>query len=850
MRRLVLPLLVVALLTASFATTAAQPTAAPPLRLHRAILAKTSNRATTQALATPPSSPYAIVQFSGPIGMADRAALERTGVAVLSYLPDFAYLVRGNTVQLAAAAQVPHVVARVPFTAADKFAPALLRALARGDSQVGRVHVVGWPASQGQVGPSLQTAGLNVDVALSTGDLLRVAALPAVRWIEPAGQPRLLNDVAREIMHVGSAWQSRGLYGDGQIVAVADSGLDTGNSATLSSDFAGRVKATHALAIGGDIEDEYGHGTHVAGSIAGSGAQSGAKPDQLQYAGSFAGVAPRAQLVVQAFEADSNGAVSGLDPDYYKLFAQAYADGARLHSDSWGDYTGPSNDAEAIYGGYPYGSQRTDQFLWEHPDMAIFSAAGNSGADGTPGTLGFCTGGDGVVDADSLLMPGTAKNVITVGASESQRSSGGLSTLPWLLLNFCFAAQPIASDTTSNNPNGMAGFSSRGPTDDGRAKPDIVAPGTNIVSAKSHAVPSAVLWGDYETNPNYAYSGGTSMATPLVAGAGALARQWLTTRGVAQPSGAAVKATLLNTAANMAPGQYGTGPTQEIPFARPNSVAGWGRTDLGFVDAPPPYFLWVDDHTQGVATNQTVSYASTAGRPLEVLDSSQPLRIMLTWTDYPADLSAARQLVNDLDLVVKGPGGVTYRGNGVASGDRLNNVEGVVIDNPPVGKYTIEVRGYNVPMASQPYALAVGGPINGTPQLSLTKSANPAQQIAPGGLVTYTLSLSANKAIGQPVLVTDTLPLHTTFVSASDGGTRQGAIVTWSVPSLAAGATVRRTLVVRVDSSVSDGTPIINASYRASSAASSPSAGPPVVISTRASAPELRRPVFVPIAGR
>src|SRR5207249_2850945 len=118
---------------------------------------------------------------------------------------------------------------------------------------------------------------------------------------------------------------------------------------------------------------------------------------------------------------------------------------------------------------------------------------------------------------------------------------------------------------------------SRGPTDDGRIKPDLVAPGTNIVSNQSHYPGASTLWGPYGPNPNYAYSGGTSMATPLAAGAGALVRQWLTARGIANPSAAAIKATLLDTTYDMAPGQYGAGATQEIPANRPNNVDGWGR---------------------------------------------------------------------------------------------------------------------------------------------------------------------------------------------------------------------------------------------------------------------------------
>jgi hypothetical protein len=283
---------------------------------------------------------------------------------------------------------------------------------------------------------------------------------------------------------------------------------------------------------------------------------------------------------------------------------------------------------------------------------------------------------------------------------------------------------PISTDLVSNNANGMAAFSSRGPTDDGRIKPDLVAPGTNIVSNKSHYPGASTLWGQHETNPDYAYSGGTSMATPLTAGAGTLARQWLGTRGIITPSAAALKGVLLNTAVDMAPGQYGTGTTQEIPFARPNGVAGWGRADLSFIGAPFPYTLWLDDHTVGLTTGQLITYTHIPTDSLRVITNTQPLRVMLTWTDPPASLSASAQLVNDLDLIVTGPDGSLYRGNASPSGDRTNNVEGVVIANPPIGVYTVTVQAFNVPIATQPYALVVAGPIASDVPISGLQAAN------------------------------------------------------------------------------------------------------------------------------
>ncbi|HEX6383611.1 MAG TPA: S8 family serine peptidase [Anaerolineae bacterium] len=723
--RILTVLSVIALTVLISATINASPrTTTPPnpqLRLHRATFDAmvAQGRALTPELTAPAPGAYAIIQLRGPVTAADRAALEETGVTLLEYLPDYAYLVRGTADQLDAAATLPPVYARVPFTIADKLAPALLRALQRGQDDLGPVRITGWPGNQGTLVRDLGTVAVTSPTTADASLLLALANLESVRWIEPAGRPHLLNDRARSIMSVDSIWQDHSLFGSGQIIAIADSGLDTGNTATLSPDFAGRLVATHALAPEGHWDDNHGHGTHVAGSAVGAGVQSGAEPAQHQYAGSFAGIAPEAGLVIQAFEVLQDGSVVGLDPDYSKLFEQAYLDGARLHSNSWGDLTGPIEDAETAFGGYPYGAQRTDQFLWDHPDMAIFAAAGNSGVDGTPGVFGFCLDGDGVIDLDSLLSPATAKNVITVGASESDRSEGGLGNVPWLAVGTCFWSEPIATDVLANNASGMAAFSSRGPADDGRLKPDLVAPGTNIVSNRSHTAGATALWGAHESNADYVYSGGTSMATPLAAGMGVLVREWLATQGLANPSAAAVKATLLNTTRDIAPGQYGTGATQEIPSHYPNPVAGWGRADLSFVNAPEPYTLWVDDHMTGVTTGQSINYAGHESRPLEVVSSDEPLRIMLAWTDPPASLSAAAQLVNDLDLVLTGPDGTIYYGNGVSGGDRTNNVEGIILNNPPVGQYQVQVHAFNVPVPSQPYALVVAGPLGEAAPIAL-----------------------------------------------------------------------------------------------------------------------------------
>jgi hypothetical protein len=161
----------------------------------------------------------------------------------------------------------------------------------------------------------------------------------------------------------------------------------------------------------------------------------------------------------------------------------------------------------------------------------------------------------------------------------------------------------------------MAAFSSRGPTDDGRIKPELVAPGTNILSVRSHQADAGTGWGAFDSN--YIFEGGTSMSTPLTAGAAAVAREWLTRiKGVANPSAALIKSVLINGAADMSPGQYGRGSRQEIPSRRPNNDTGWGRVDLkAALDPPAPRGIWLRDSADGLSTGQTTTYQVTVSAP-------------------------------------------------------------------------------------------------------------------------------------------------------------------------------------------------------------------------------------------
>jgi hypothetical protein len=198
--------------------------------------------------------------------------------------------------------------------------------------------------------------------------------------------------------------------------------------------------------------------------------------------------------------------------------------------------------------------------------------------------------------------------------------------------------------------------------------------------------------------PYYIFCGGTSMSTPLTAGAAALVREFYVIDGLATPSAALIKATLLNGAFDLNPGQYALA-YQEIS-ARPNNVQGWGRLDLekALFPALPRKWVYYDQTTTGQTTSGTThTYNFQA-------DNGAALKVTLVWTDYPGTSAANGGLVNDLDLQLYDPADVAQH-----SVDRINNIEGVDLAAPSSGQYSAWVLGYNVPQGPQPYALVVSG---------------------------------------------------------------------------------------------------------------------------------------------
>ncbi len=633
-----------------------------------------------------------------------RSSLEARGFEILRYLPEDALVLdagRAANRHLTAAELGARAV--FPMAAEWKISPDLL---SRRESTNREWLLVSafrpeWTASvvEGLSRiPSvtlLRAEGSDIAVSAPLDVLEQIAAEARVEWIQElpvwvsldysmaadlpvssGSTPALTGyETGTRIMGFEEAW-SRGYTGQGQFVALADTGVDTGDLSTLHADLKPVVTKGYALGIGGKLwGDPQGHGTHVCGSVVGTGTMS---------QGSLRGGAYEATMLPASIWSPIMDNLA-FPSDFNKLFNPPYNDGARIHTNSWGS---PRNLGE-----YDSFSVNVDRYVWEHPDFLVLFAAGNSGEDADA---------DGRIDEGSVSSPGTAKNVLTVGASENLLAVGGIQKPVGELRDGAtkWGVEPIRSDLLSDNPNGIAAFSSRGPTVDGRMKPEIVAPGTNIVSTRSHHPKAGVLWGEYDAE--YVYAGGTSMATPLTAGAAVVARQYLVQAAqVRDPSAALLKATLVHSAKDLFPGQFGMGRGQELQKPRPNVHEGYGRVDLDALTQLAGSTVFVDEKN-GVAAGSSIALSFSLG-------AGRGIRATLSYTDAPASPSSGKTLVNDLDLELVHPSGKVER-----LGDSTNNLEMIEIKAgaAAAGDYVVRVVGRSIPQGrgssgKLPYALVV-----------------------------------------------------------------------------------------------------------------------------------------------
>jgi len=313
---------------------------------------------------------------------------------------------------------------------------------------------------------------------------------------------------------------------------------------------------------------------------------------------------------------------------------------------------------------YNNNARDVDCFVWANEEHFVCASAGNSAA------------------SELLGPPGTAKNALCVSAS-----------LP--------------------HPNHLEhGDGLQGPTRDTRRKPEICAPGAGITTADAGS--GCGWWAITDA--------ATSYATPVIAGAAALVRQYYLegfypagsrdySRAFA-PSGALIKASLLNS----------TVPMEDVANY-PNERTGWGLVQLNntlfLEDSPRQLFIADVRNSNGLLTGESQAYE------INVDSYAQPLKITLAWTDPPANLYATgKALVNNLDLVVTSPNGESYLGNinfsqGFSEpvapdtiGDDCNNVEMVIIETPAQGVWTITVRATAVNRKRQGYAIVVTGSLH------------------------------------------------------------------------------------------------------------------------------------------
>ncbi|MBW6519255.1 MAG: S8 family serine peptidase [ANME-2 cluster archaeon] len=598
---------------------------------------------------------YYIVQFRGYVTEDMKQAVRNTGAELFDYVPNNAFIVLMNSTAEMQVGSLDVVQWVGLYRPEYRISPALLASAAR-QKEVGasemtseNVTLLLFESKDNERvsrtinklgGEIVESSGTRLLVRIESSGIPALSSIHGVNWMENYIQPEISNDIAATIIHSSEMQNTHGLTGSGQIVAVADSGLDTGIDdhgiiGDIHLDFDGRVAFINY--IGSSPDDNNGHGTHTTGSVAGNGSRSG---------GTYRGMAPGANIVFQGLgdDAGSTYIYFPFPGGFSEVLQDAYDSGARMHSDSWGSADG---------GEYTSLSQETDQFVWNNKESALFIAAGNNG----PG-------------ANTINSPGSAKNVITVGASENYRPSKG---------------------SLSDNIDQVASFSSRGPTDDGRIKPDVVAPGTYIISTRSSMPGASYPWGIVDSY--YAYNTGTSMATPTAAGAGALVRQYYVDNESIVPSAALIKATLINGA---------------IDLGLSSDLQGWGRIDITNSLFPeyPGSIRYHDEKSGG-----GLSTSGSWNVRYYVANNSIPLRATLVWTDHEGNPGAGIKLVNDLDLVISGPSG-SYPGNG---GDNINNVEQVELPEPSIGMYTFYVNGTNVPQGPQPFALVIsGGLSNGT----------------------------------------------------------------------------------------------------------------------------------------
>ena len=436
-----------------------------------------------------------LIQLGGPITADDRAAISAAGLTLGDYLPSYAYIARVDRVDVAALnalASVRYVVRFAdewklspelgtrPFTTAERQA---LRA--SGASRLVVTLFDGEPADAalaaigqvpGAVVTGVQEAGTQKDilVTLPSASVAGLASIPSVQFVEDAPELTPRNSTTTWIIQSNVSnstplWNN-GLRGQGQIVGVMDGRLDRNHCSFSDTNPIGpthRKIIAYNTSAGADS-----HGTHVSGTAAGDAGVSG----------NTRGIAYQAKI---AF----NTTPSFTDTAMYNSLKLHHDQGARSHTNSWGD------DGTTSYNSLCRG---VDRFSYDYEESLVLFA---------------------VTNTSTLKNPENAKNLIGVGGSQDTPNQA----------NFCTGGA--------------------GPTSDGRRKPEVFAPGCSTTSASSGSSCSTVSFtGTSMASPAL---GGLALLLRQYYTDGYYPSGSANASDAFTPSGALMKATMINSSVDM-----------------------------------------------------------------------------------------------------------------------------------------------------------------------------------------------------------------------------------------------------------------------------------------------------------